>query len=595
MGAELAATKLNAGDGILGKQVEVVPIDDAADPATGVKAAKAAIAAGLDGVVGPYNSGVGVETLPLYIKAGLVPIRLTSDQSTNGLGFTLQPMSYQIAPVASRALTEWQGAKSVAIAYDPTQNYTVSASKALKASLEKAGVTVTAYEKVQPGKKSYTDVVDKLAATEPDVIYAAVYFPEGGLIAKEMQQAKVKAQCVADYASYDTGFVETAGVAAARACPVVGVPAPQDFSAAPARVGEYEEEFGQKPGTWSPYTYDSLNFLADGVEEGGRHRPRQAHQSPRRGQGLEGLDRLGHDRPEQRQPPARHGGDRRHRQERTAPRRPGLGQSGRRPLRGLKRPGGRDVLEPGGHAYSPGQAGGRRAARSRASPFCSSVIAPGWPSPGQGVRIRSRRASDLAAIVWRSAGSNSKRWPGPAETASPAAVVTSTSPSTTTTLARSCTSCSCSSSPAGSRSTIVRASSAEASISGWCGSASTVLRSQLCIALFVVPGRAPGDQPPRHRRRRPRDRRDGRRDRRKPSDAQPQTLPDVRGPSRALLSEPPCALEITNCDFKSPNPRARTALRHGDRPNTIVCIGLTGRYLNHEACLLITLLHDRRF
>ena len=268
-GAELAASKLNDEDGILGKQVEVVPIDDAADPATGVKAARAAIDEGLDGIVGPYNSGVGVETLPLYIKAGLTPIRLTSDQSTNGLGFTLQPMTYQIAPVASRALTDWLDAKSVAIAYDPTQNYTVSVSRALKESLEKAGVTVTAYEKVQPGKKSYTGVVNKLAATKPDVIYAAVYFPEGGLIAKEMQQGKVKSQCVADYASYDTGFVETAGVAAAQACPVVGVPAPQDFASAAGKVGEYEDEFGQEPGTWSPYTYDSLNFLADGAEKAG--------------------------------------------------------------------------------------------------------------------------------------------------------------------------------------------------------------------------------------------------------------------------------------------------------------------------------------
>jgi len=268
-GAELAATRLNAGEGILGKQVEIVPIDDAADPAAGVKAAKAAIADGLDGIVGPYNSGVGVETLPLYLEAGLVPIRLTSDSSTNGLGFTLQPMTYQIAPVASQALIGWLGAKSVAIAYDPTQNYTVSVSKKLKASLEGLGVTVTAYEKVQPGKKSYTDAVEKLAAAEPDVIYAAVYFPEGGLIAKEMRQGQVKSQCVADYASYDTGFVETAGVAAARACPVVGVPAPGDFAGAGPKVAEYRDEFDQDPGTWSPYTYDSLNFLAYGAKKAG--------------------------------------------------------------------------------------------------------------------------------------------------------------------------------------------------------------------------------------------------------------------------------------------------------------------------------------
>lgn len=268
-GAQLAAAQLNEDGGVLGKDVEVVAIDDAADPATGVKAAKAAIKDGLDGVVGPYNSGVGVETLPLYLKAGLVPIRLTSDASTNGLGFTLQPMTYQIAPVASQALTDWLDAKTVAIAYDPTQNYTVSVSKALKSSLEKDGVTVTAYEQVQPGKKSYAEVVDKLAAAKPDVIYTAVYFPEGGLIAKEMQQGKVEAQCIADYASYDTGFVETAGISAAQACPVVGVPAPGDFSDAQTKVDEYNDEFDQAPGTWSPYTYDSLNFLAEGVEKAG--------------------------------------------------------------------------------------------------------------------------------------------------------------------------------------------------------------------------------------------------------------------------------------------------------------------------------------
>jgi branched-chain amino acid transport system substrate-binding protein len=101
----------------------------------------------------------------------------------------------------------------------------------------------------------------------PDVIYAAVYFPEGGLIVKEMQQGDVDSQCIADYASYDTGFVETAGISAAQACPVVGVPVPADFSGAAAKVGEYRDEFDQEPSTRSPYTYDSLNFLAEGAEK----------------------------------------------------------------------------------------------------------------------------------------------------------------------------------------------------------------------------------------------------------------------------------------------------------------------------------------
>jgi ABC-type branched-subunit amino acid transport system substrate-binding protein len=268
-GAKLAASEINARGGLLGRKVEIVPIDDAADPATGEKAANAAIAEGLDGVVGPYNSGVGAKTLPLYLAAGVVPVRLTSADATAGLGFTLQPMTSQIAPVAADALTKWAQAKSVAIIYDQTALYTQSVSSQLETLLEQAGVTVTAYEPIDPGAKSYDDVVKKVAADNPDVIYAATYYPEGGLIAKAMYQQKVSAKCLADYGSYDTAFVPTAGKAAAKACPVVGVPAPNDFLDSAPYVAKYRKQFGRAPGTWSPYTYDSLNFFAYGVRRTG--------------------------------------------------------------------------------------------------------------------------------------------------------------------------------------------------------------------------------------------------------------------------------------------------------------------------------------
>jgi ABC-type branched-subunit amino acid transport system substrate-binding protein len=268
-GAKLAAAQINARGGLLGRQVEIVPIDDAADPATGVTAAKAAIAAGLDGVVGPYNSGVGAQTLPLYLAAGITPIRLTSADSTAGLGFTLQPMTSQIAPVAADALEHWLDATKVAIVYDPTALYTQTVATALQSKLQADGVTVTAFEPIQPGEKDYSDAVTKVAATDPDVIYAATYYPEGGLIAKAVHAEKVKAKCVADYGSYDSAFVTTAGLAAARSCPVVGVPAPTDFPDAARFAAAYRKQFNKAPGTWSPYTYDSVNFLAYGVRRAG--------------------------------------------------------------------------------------------------------------------------------------------------------------------------------------------------------------------------------------------------------------------------------------------------------------------------------------
>jgi branched-chain amino acid transport system substrate-binding protein len=266
-GAELAADQLNADGGLLGKDIEIVPIDDGGDAEIGVPAAQDAIEEGLDGVIGPYNSGVGVETLPLYQDAGLVPIRLTSDNDTEGFGFTLQPMVSQIAPVTAEALTDFIGASKVAIAYDDAEEYTQGIAGEVRGQLEGRGVEVTAFHQLEPGREEYSGVVDKLAAGKPDAIYAAVYFPEGARIAKAISPGS-SPTCLLDYGAYDTGYVEDAGDAAPN-CDVVGVPAPGDFAGSETYVSEYENQFGEAPGTWSPYTYDSLNVLAQAAERAG--------------------------------------------------------------------------------------------------------------------------------------------------------------------------------------------------------------------------------------------------------------------------------------------------------------------------------------
>ena len=268
-GAQFAADELNATGGINGRQVEIVPIDDAADPATGVAAAEAAISAGLDAIVGPYNSGVGAKTLPLYIEAGLVPLRLTSADSTQGLGFTLQPMTSQIAPVATAAITKWAGATSVAIIHDSTQTYTTDADSAMKASLAAAGVTVTTDVAITPGASDYSAAVSEALATSPQLVYVITYYPEAGAIASSMLTSGGATRCLADYGAYDSGYVSAAGIPAAQNCPVVGVPAPGDFPEGATDVAAYQAKFGAAPGTWAPYTHDSVALLAKAATAAG--------------------------------------------------------------------------------------------------------------------------------------------------------------------------------------------------------------------------------------------------------------------------------------------------------------------------------------
>ena len=261
-GALLAAQQLNAGGGINGEHVTIVPIDDRATPSVGAVAAKAALASGLQGIVGPYNSGVGLVTLPKYIRAGLLPIRFTSANATQGLGYTLQPMTSQIAPVATRAITTWAKVTSVALIYDNTQSYTEAANTAMQADLAAAHVTVTSDVAISPGASDYQAAVASAEASYPQLIYIITYYPEAGLIARAIHQGGAAPKCLADFGAYDNHYITAAGVAAARACPVVGVPAPGDFGGSAKLVAQYRATFHQVPGAWSPYAFDSLMTLA---------------------------------------------------------------------------------------------------------------------------------------------------------------------------------------------------------------------------------------------------------------------------------------------------------------------------------------------
>ena len=266
-GVELAVEELNARGGILRRQVTVVPLDDEADPDRGRQLAEEE-AADLDAVVGPYNSGVGLEVLPLYVEAGLVPMRLTTADETAGYGFTLQPMTSQIAPVATEAVADWLEATSVAIIFDDTQAYTVTTAREMAEQLAAAGVTVVAQEPIAPGAEDYRDAVDAALTSEPDVVYVVAYYTEAGLVAQAMQAAATPSLCFADWGAYDNGFLGVAGTAA-QDCPVLGWPAPDAFPGSEEFLERFRARFDAEPGSMLPYTYDATLLLASAIENAG--------------------------------------------------------------------------------------------------------------------------------------------------------------------------------------------------------------------------------------------------------------------------------------------------------------------------------------
>ena len=263
--AQLAVDEANANGGVAGKQVNLIRLDDAADAEQGVEVANQAVEQGAFAVIGPYNSSVGIENLPIYLEGNVIPVHLTSSADTDGMGYTVQPKDYQVAPIEADAIQGFFKAKRVAILYDRS-SYTAGIAKALKSDLEEDGVEVVANLRFNEKNLVPGNTIRRAMQGDPDLIYSSTYFPQGGRLAPLIARQK-DVTCFMGLANQDPQFVEIAGLEASQACQFSGVPSPDQFPGAADYVTAYEAKFGEAPGTWGTFTYDSVNLLFDAVEQ----------------------------------------------------------------------------------------------------------------------------------------------------------------------------------------------------------------------------------------------------------------------------------------------------------------------------------------
>jgi branched-chain amino acid transport system substrate-binding protein len=264
-GVELAVRQANRQGGVLGREVDVLRLDDKADPSLARRVANRAIAADAVAVIGPYNSSVGLVNLPLYVAGEVVPIHLTSTDETSGKGLTIQPKNSQISPVEARYFAS-NGATKVSMLVDPSA-YTKAMADRLRRALRSRGVTVTTVP-VLAGRASYEAEVARALDADPELVYASTYYPEGSKIARSLLAAAGSgstAGCFMGLANVDPAFVSAARVPASRRCRFSGVPTAAQIPTAGRYVRQYRAAFRTSPGVWGTFTYDSTNMLLDAI------------------------------------------------------------------------------------------------------------------------------------------------------------------------------------------------------------------------------------------------------------------------------------------------------------------------------------------
>lgn len=264
-GAELLANKLNGSGGVLGKRIQLVRVDDQANPQVAAEVAQRAIARHLVAVIGPYNSAVGLINLPIFLSAGVVVVRLTSNHMTNGMGITLQPMDYQVAPFEAAAIEAMTGTKRVAVIYD-TSAYTSGVADQMRSLLTSAGVPVVAFQPFTSDQAQFGDVLSAVKAAHPTLVYYVAYDPQAEDLVRQAATLGVPGTCLVDgLAAQGPTFLATVPLTLARKCVFSGVPTGVQFPDARSYVSAYHATYHVDPGTWGAFAYDSLGVVVQEV------------------------------------------------------------------------------------------------------------------------------------------------------------------------------------------------------------------------------------------------------------------------------------------------------------------------------------------
>lgn len=282
---EIAAQLINSKGGVLGKNVEIVVVDDASNPKDSALAAQKLISQGLQEVIASYGSSVTAPAADLYdsnkvvsVGYGCTAVRLTMDKQRPYFFRTAGRDDTQSEFFAKFAV-ETLGAKTIAVMHD-NQDYgkgvAEDAIKFLQPYVDAGKTKVVYYDAVTPGESDYSAVVSQIKALNPDVWFYTAYYSEAALLLKQGREAGVTSTFIGNNSVPTPEFEKIAGASIIAGSIHLNEPMPQFLSFPESKefLDAYKAKYNELPGSiWAVYAADALNALVAAIEKAGTTDP----------------------------------------------------------------------------------------------------------------------------------------------------------------------------------------------------------------------------------------------------------------------------------------------------------------------------------
>jgi len=279
-GIELAIEEINKDGGILGKQVEIIKVDNKSeDSETANVSTRLATRDNVVALLGPATSGNTKAATPAAMqnKIPLISASATADDITvdsNGnvreyIFKTCFSDSFQGVMMAGFAFEDL-GLKKAAILSDTTSDYAKGLSKSFQKTYEELGGTILAEEAYQAKDTDFKAVLTNLKGLNPDVLFVPGYYEEVGLIVRQARELGLNVPILGADGYESPKLTEIAGKDVLNDVYYSSHYSPMDDSEEVVSFKEnFKAKYNDEADAFNALGYDMAYFFKDALERAG--------------------------------------------------------------------------------------------------------------------------------------------------------------------------------------------------------------------------------------------------------------------------------------------------------------------------------------
>ena len=289
-GIKLAIDEINAAGGVLGKQIELVQMDNKSDAAEVVSVATRLMTEeGVVAVLGPATSGDFKAEIPIAAENG-IPV-LSGSATANDVTVdykdgaivegTAKEYAFRIcfsADFQGVAMANYAaknlGAKKVAVVQDKSSDYAEGLAASFISTFQSLGGEIVAQEAYTSGDTDFNAILTSLAGKDFDAIWLPGYYQEVGLIIKQARALGIDVPVLGADGFDSPVLTELAGADALHDVYYSNhYSSLNEDETVTAFIEAYKAAHGVEPDAFNALGYDAAKLMCDAIERAGEASP----------------------------------------------------------------------------------------------------------------------------------------------------------------------------------------------------------------------------------------------------------------------------------------------------------------------------------